>query len=302
MVDRVSTYNIFQTSLSSTGRVFAQLADLQNQLSSGYRAQNFAGIPNEATQYLKLEDTLARTQRYLDNNSLVKVRLQTTDTVLTQVIDTATELKNLILLRRNDSLSVGDLFATQLDDAWRTLTSQLNTSVSGRYVFGGASIDTPPVDTESFPVLAVQGTPDDGYYRGDNVTLTARVDDNVTINYNVRANASGLQKIFAGLSMAKLGDEQGSDAYLAQSFDLIKEGIEEVNSLQAQVRSNTLTVDNINANLTSLRIYWTGVQEETIRTDFVSVSTQVAINEGILQASFQSFARITSLRLSDFLR
>ena len=59
---------------------------------------------------------------------------------------------------------------------------------------------------------------------------------------------------------------------------------------------------NINTRHGSFKLYFLGVKEEIGNADLVSVSTQVAINQGILQASFQAFAKINSLKLADFLR
>lgn len=299
---RVSTYSIFQTSLNSNSRIIAQLADLQNQLSSGFKSQNFAGIADQATQYLQLKDKLSRTESYITNNGFIKVRMDTTNTVLSQIIETGTELESLIQQRRNQSLSEGTSFATLLNNTWQTLAVQLNTSINGRYLFSGSSTDTVAVDAQTFPTLQQEGIPDDGYYLGNDQDLVVRPDDNVSFVYNVRANAPAFQKIFAGLAMAQLGDQTNDDARLEQAYNLVQEGVQGVINIQTQVNANTVTINDINDNLASLKVYWLGVTEDIVNTDFLTVSTQVAINEGLLQASFQAFARITSLRLSDYLR
>ncbi len=71
---------------------------------------------------------------------------------------------------------------------------------------------------------------------------------------------------------------------------------------QATVNANKVQLTNIDTNLASSKLYWQGIQQGIGNTDVVSVSTQVAINQGILQAAFQAFAKISSLRLSDFLK
>lgn len=306
-IERVSTFNIFQTTLGAAGRLQGNLATLQQQVSSGRKSQDFAGIAGEAMQYMQLEDKLLRIDRYLANNQLAKVRLDSTNTALSQVIETATQLKTLISQRRSHP-GADTSFSTQMTDLWQTLAAQLNITVGGRYLFSGAAIDTAPVDTENFPQLAEPGVPDDGYYLGSNQDMTVRPDDNIEFVYNVRANAQGFQDIFAGLTMARegdllaAGDPQAADAMLAQAFDLVTQGVQDVITLQARVNTHTVTITSVNENLTALKIYWQGISEDLINTDIIAASTQIAINEAILQASFQSFARITSLRLADFLR
>ncbi len=67
------------------------------------------------------------------------------------------------------------------------------------------------------------------------------------------------------------------------------------------VNSNKVALSNTNTNLQTFQLYWKGVQENIGNTDLVSVSTQVAVDQGILQAAFQAFAKINSLHLSNFL-
>jgi flagellar hook-associated protein 3 FlgL len=300
-VDRVSTYGAFLSNFANVSKVDADIANLQNQISSGVKSQNYAGLGAQAAQYLQLSDKLARNQHYLENNNILKTRINATGSVLTQVIESATELKNLILQRRNASLNVG-AFSTQATAIWKTIAGQLNTSIDGRYLFSGARTDTKAVDDQNFPQLDATGAPNDAYYQGDSEDLTVRASETVEITYNVRANDSGFQKLFAGLALAREGDESNSDSKLAEAYDLIAEGIGDVITTQAEVNTNAVALNNIEANITSLQTYWKGVKEEIGNTDLITASTLVSINQAILQASFQAFAKISSLRLSDFLR
>lgn len=299
---RVSTFNVFRTTQSAAGRIQAELTDLQTQLASGYRSQTFAGISTQTTQFLRLEDRLSRIGNYLDNNRTTKIRLDSTGTALDQVIQTATQLKNIIAQRRSQSDADSVSFGVQVDNLWQTLAGELNISVDGRYLFSGSDTLGPAVDIDNFPTLQAPGVPDDNYYIGDDQDLLARPDDGISFIYNVRANDPAIQKLFAGLATAKAGDTSGDDADLAQAFDLVQEGIRGIINLKSKVNANSVTIDIVNTNLSALQTYWKGIKEDIANTDIVAVSTQVAIDQGILQASFQTFARITSLKLSDFLR
>jgi flagellar hook-associated protein 3 FlgL len=301
-VGRVSTYALHQSTLRDTSRLISELSDAQTQLSSGYRSQNFAGIASQSEQFLMLEAKISRSDMYMESNALALSRINTTSTVLDQVITSATDLKNLVLLRRNNSIGTSLAFGDQLENYWKTITSQLNTSSEGRYLFGGTRTDVPPVNGSVFPSLAQSGVPDQGYYNGGSQDVTLRADDNVEIAYNVRANAPGFQKIYAGMAMAKQGHENNNDDALAQAYTLMNDGVKEINDQLATVNANKVTIDRINVRHESLKLYWKGSKEEIANADIVSLSTQVAVNQGILQAAFQSFAKINSLKLSDFLR
>jgi len=246
---------------------------------------------------------MGRNQTYVDSSNIAEDRLTIADNVLGQVIDVATDIKNLIALRRNSAVGDSLAYQTQLDGKWKALVAVLNTTSEGRYIFSGTRTDTPPINADSFPQLLKDGVPDAGYYQGSSDDITIRVDDNVKLTYNVRANDPAFQKIFAGLAMAqKFGGAAGENEDLKKAFDFMEAGVEGIISLRATVNSNKVTVMNNKDRIESLNLYWKGLKESISNTDIVSVSTEVAVNQGILQAAFQAFARISSLKLSDFLR
>lgn len=301
-LDRVSTYATFLTTLGNISRVDSELANLQNQLSSGYKSQNFAGISENSRQFMQLEDRLARSDRYQANISMVRTRVETTSTILGQMIDSANTLKIMISNRRNEALDDGASFTPRLEALWRTVVAQMNTEVDGRYIFSGSRTDTKPVEDSAFPTLTDPSELSDAYYHGDDSSLNVRVADNVEIQYNVRANDTGIQKIFAAIALAKQGDTADSDVLLEQAYEYVLEGIQGVISAQAFTNSNTVTLNNEETNIVALKTYWKGVKEDIANTDIISASTQVSLNQGILQSAFQASAKIWSLRLVDFLR
>jgi flagellar hook-associated protein 3 FlgL len=298
-IERVGTFDVFQKTMSDVGKIDNEITNLQNQISSGFKSQNFAGISDSALQFLDLQNRLARADQYLGNNGVIKVRLSSTNTALTQIINTATDLKNLILQRRDATNDVGT-FQTQITAIWKTLTGQLNLNVDGRYIFAGGRTDQKAVNDTSFPQIT-NGT-NTNYYQGDDQDLNVRISDNVDMTYNVRADGDGFSKLFAGLAMASDGDTANSDEKLSQAYDLIADGIKGVISAQAKNNSNLVDLDNNDQSLTAQKTYWKGVKEELGNTDLISASTQVAVDQGILQATFQVFARINSLRLADYLK
>jgi flagellar hook-associated protein 3 FlgL len=301
-VNRISTYALHQSTLRDASKIQASLGRLQTQLSSGLKSQDFEGIASQAEQFLSLENRIARSNTFLDNNKLVKTRIESTGGALDQIIDIANDLKNLIALRRNATSGAETGFELQVEGKWKALTEQLNITLEGRYLFSGDSTNLPAVDGDNFPILLQNGVPDDSYYQGSRQDVTLQADENTTMTYNVRADHEAFQKLFAGLAMAKQGNQNNSDADLQAAFDLVQQGLQGTIAVQATVNANKVELDQINLRQQSLQLYWKGVKEEIVNTDLVAVSTQVAIDQGILQASFQAFARINSLRLSDFLQ
>ncbi len=300
-VATVSTYSVQQTTLNDVSKVENQLQNAQAQLSSGFASQDFAGMASNVSQYLSLDNVLGKVNQYLSDNKVVETRVNTTSTIIGQLITTGNSFQSL-LSQRISGVSNSAAFGTQVNGLWQTITGQLNTTLSGQFLFSGSATNKQAVDTNSFPSLLVPGTPDSGYYGGSNQDITARPQDNTEIIYNVRADNPAFQKLFAALSLAKQGDATNNSAMLSQAENLVQASLKDMGGLQATVNANAAQFSTIDNSLTNQQLYYKGVQEQVGNTDIVSVSTQLSINQGILQAAFQAFAKISSLRLSDYLK
>lgn len=300
-ISRVSTYNTHQSTLSDSVGLQAELAKLQGQISSGLKADKFSELSGQVEAYSALTNRLSRTNLFIQQNQLTDTRLKTMSNVLDQVIDVANETKNLLVLARSGANGDSLAFDERLDGLWSSFAAQMNTNADGRYLFSGTRTDTPPVNPE-FPVLEESGVPDTGYYQGNQENMQFRIQDDYEFEQRARADDPAFESIVAAFAMAREGHNSGDDTKMAQAMDLIQEGIIGTIDVQAMINTQSININNATERLKTLQLYWKGMQEGLINTDIVSASTQIAINQSILQASFQSFARINQLKLSDYLR
>lgn len=300
-LQRVSTLSLHQTTLSDVTSMQAKLANLQNQVSSGMKSDNFQGLNGQVETFVQLEGKMRKTQTLMDNNTVIISRLQTMDVAMQQIIEIADDFQDLTVQARNP-VSKDDLqFEITARAQLEMLAGQLNTQMEGRYLFSGSKTDTMPVPSPiQGPVVA--GVPDDGYYAGNNDTLYARVQEQFSIAYNIRANEGGFQKLFSAIHLGLNAHSNGSDGLMAQASELATEALDEILAIRAREQQNKVNIEEINERHTQLNLYWKGVTEDISKTDVLSASTEIALNEAILQASFQSFTRLNELRLSDFLR
>ncbi len=299
---RISTYNVHQTTLTNAGRVQAELLNLQNQISSGLKADTFSGMSADVEQYVALNGNLSRSTQFTSANDQAASRLEATSKSLDQIVQLGTDLKTLIVQRRNGAVANSLAFEQQLRSIWQALAGQLNSNLGGRYLFSGTATDVPAVNNTAFPVVNESNTPNDDYYLGSNDDIVSRVQEGFDTVLNVRGNDPAFQKMFASLAVAMKGHASNSDDMLAEAYDLAEAATSGVITVQTSVNANKVMLTQVNDKLASLNLYWKGVRENLVNTDLVSASTQVALDQGILQAAFQSFAKINSLRLSDFLQ
>lgn len=300
-IQRISTFSIQQQTLHNTGKTQASLADLQKQLSSGYKTDTYGGLDGQVEQFSYVDATLRKTDTYLNDTEVALGRLGTTQTTIEKLIDLANDAKNLILLRRNPSNAQSLDFVPRMEAFKKTAAGLLNVTFEGRYLFAGTRTDVAPVID---PVPDGGSTANDSYYVGSKEDISVRIHNNMDLTYNVRADADGFQKMFAAISAAESASTTGtgSDTLLGEALDKMNEAIEDINATQTRVNSNLVILNTMKDQHSNLKGYWKGLKEEIINTDIVGVSTQIATDQAILQGAFQSFATINRLKLIDYIR
>lgn len=302
IVSRISTYAIFRNTLGDVNNVQSHLADLQGQLSSGLKTNEFSGLSGKVEQFTFLEAKIKKTQNYEDNNATNIARLQSTNVSMDQLINAADALEDLMVARRNPAAAQDLNFESQVRIKIDSIASELNSTFEGKFIFGGTKSNVQPVITEpSVPRPVTFGTLDDGYYQGSKEDQTARASDSVDFELGIRADATGFQKMIHAAYWAIEGHTTNSDATISSAIDMLQSGIQDMISTQSDVNTNIIRLQDINERHEALRLYWKGVTEDLSKTDILSVSTQVAVDQTVLQATFQSFSQVNRLRLVDFL-
>ena len=300
-VSRISTYALHNTTINNFNKLQGDLSVLQDQVSSGLKGRDFEAYNGQVEQLVGLEKEVNRLNEYIENNAVTVSRLQTQENSLSQLIDISNSVFNL-MVGENPGNANPAVFTEQMNQLRFAIADELNVNIAGRYLFGGTRTDLPPViDEPEVPGAFVAGVPDDGYYQGSKENVTSRAQDNVEFEYEARADNPAFQKLFTAMSLAEEGSAEGDRAKMDAAKDLAQEATEEIIALQASVSSRRVDVDRITQKHTQQVLYFTGVVEDIANVDTVAAASRIAIDQATLTATFQVFARISSLRLSDFL-
>lgn len=297
-VNNISTFGNLQTLLQNMTQVQTELANNQEAISSGYKSQTFDGINGNIEQFTSLNSQIARLKNFQQNNTSIISQLNTSNTTLGQIVNVATSMKSLVLSQLSGSATAAS-FQGQLSSAQSTLIGQLNTTFEGNYLFSGTNITQAPVKTP-LPAPLQVGVPDNSYYQGSTQNATIRVADDQTITNSVRADDPAFQQLFAGISQALKPNPSTADLQNAET--LINNGLNGVIALQSTVNSNIVNVTQVNTQSTTLQTYCEQLTSGIASSDVVALSTQVAQDQTVLQASFETFARISSLSLANYLK
>lgn len=303
-VNRISTNSAFNQTLRDVTYNQRSIYNLQDQISSGLKSRDFEGLDGEVEHFINLEARIGRTKAYEQNNVVAISRLETTGVALDDIVKVVDEMQDILTTRRSSSAQNMN-FPQQFDQRLESIANTLNMTFEGRYLFGGTRTNVPPVIIQAdggLPDNVEEGVPDTSYYQGSSEDITLRADENIEVIAGVRADEDAFQKIVAAAKLAQAGHAEDNDTKLKAAFDMLTEGLQGVISIQTDNNNKKIYLNDVNQRHENLRLYWKGVSEQISRTDIVAASSQFSMDQAILQASFQSFARITQLKLTDYLR
>lgn len=302
MITRISTSNNHLLTIDSLNRRQSSLAEMQKQISSGIKYDSFSGVAldGETRRVIGFESSVNRIETFQRNNKVMQIRLETMDKSVENIIDVNKEVISTITQERSANREAVPL--TQiLKGALQRIEDQLNVSSSGRFLFSGSQTDQKPIS--SLQTSNLDGlTPTSNYYQGDAVDLSQKISIDVTIQYNVRADNPTFQKLIGAIHRAIAAEANNNDTELAAAFDMANEAQSELTSIRSTIGTNLKNIEEVEADNQNFLTYYKNTLGEVTGTDVAETSIQLSLDQAILQASFQAFARISSLTLSQFLR
>jgi flagellin-like hook-associated protein FlgL len=166
----------------------SRINDYQQQVSTGFKSQDYVGIASDSFRLLNIEGQQTRLQAYTNNNLSTITTLQTQATSVQAINEQALDIRSeLVTLSGQDFSSKSPANVQTIQDiqtkafaALNQIAYFLNQKVDGKYVFGGARNDQQPVD---FPY----GSLDQFQQTFDGISTvfpTTRVSDMVNIGFN----------------------------------------------------------------------------------------------------------------------
>lgn len=304
---RIASLAQFNATLANIQDAQTRTADAQIKISSGQKAQRYSGLSTDARRLVSFEAAHLRTAKFVENNQRVDGRLQIMETNISTMLDIATSL-------RADLISVGSGTGSglQVDDTasqlLREMASLLNVSVDGRYLFGGAVTDRPPVDLDD-PSFAPPGnsypsSADTAYYQGDTTRLSTRVDENVEIAYGMTADQAPFEKVIRALHLTATAVTGGQvdEVRVNEALGLIGEAINDLPDLIGRIGAARRTLENVNAKHDDFQLYAEQTITDIEAADITLTLAQLSQDSTVLEASYATLGQLSRLSLLDYLR
>lgn len=299
MVDRISTLTGHNKTLRNISMVQTDLAKVTQQISSGKKANTFSEINGLVERFSANNSKLNRIDSYISNNKAVNTRLQIMDKSVDEVQKALEEFASTLTLRTGATNSEQMNFQSVVNEQLQRVKDALNVTVEGRYIFSGTKTDIKPV--KDYITVTENAVPDSTYYQGNSEVLSARISDNRNIDYGVKADELGFQSAIAALVSAKNLDAQQNSPDFSEVRDLLNDAIEQVANIRAGINADITTIETTNADHETMKIYWKQAVSDDVDTDIAEASIRLTSDQTILQATYQTFALVSQLKLSDFL-
>jgi flagellar hook-associated protein 3 FlgL len=187
-----------------------QEATTQRELSSGYQINDASDSPSQAPELIQLGSSLASVQAYQTNLGNVQAEANTADQAIGASISLIQNAETLAARGDNttSTATTNQTLATQVQSIQQQLVSISNTTVQGRYIFGGDQDQSAPYQYNPASATGVD-------------TLTAQVSSRVIVNTQGQPVYQGLtaQQIFGPVDSS--GAPTGNNTFAAlQSLEI----------------------------------------------------------------------------------
>ena len=109
MVLRVATLSQSNFLVSNILRTQEVVSDTSIQIASGKVSRTYSGIAEDSSRLISMENAVSEVRRFVDNNTLVKLRLEFMEANVSQMFEIATELRQDLITALNFAIDSTDL-------------------------------------------------------------------------------------------------------------------------------------------------------------------------------------------------
>lgn len=309
MVDRIGTITSYNRTIADIQQGQSTLADIQRQISSGSKTDNFPDLGSQTTFVLNVKSIISANASTISRNASISARIQQSDQALSNLNVIARDLQALLVAENSISGEAQNL-SLAVDSLRERFIDVVNTNFNGRYLFGGSRTNVAPVDeTSAQNNITIAGGPgnftytyDDDYYQGDSVSLSINVNRTESISYGIPGNDPAIRDLLGALNLSEIAESANSQDHLEAAITQVDTVVDALANLRTNLGLNLEALESANTLIERENVELKIVLEDATGVDVAAASVEVALTEATLTASLQTFARISALSLSDFIR
>lgn len=296
---RIGSQQMIRSFLSNLETNQNRLGELQNQLSTGKRVNNPGDDPVSVGRALNLRTDQTISDAWQSNISDSLGWLQTTDVALDNMTKLVQRANELTVQGGNGTLSAearGLISAEIL--ALRDQVAEVgNSSLGGRYIFGGTATNTAPFTTAPPGLIAPANTG----------LMNREVGQGQVISVNTTADrlvdpAGATPDLFATLTTISNALLSSDLATLSnQGLTELDGHLDNVNSLRGEVGAKVNRLELAASRYDLNDISRSSIQSDIEDLDIAAAITELKSRESLLRTSMAVGSRVIQPSLVDFL-
>lgn len=305
---RTSTATAFDRAIQSMNSQQTRLYQLQAQIATGKKASRAADDPVAAAQAESVKGEITRIDVERRMVGFARTVLQQADTALATGTDLVNTARDLVLQANNSTLTPADRasIASQIRGLRDELFSVANTrDGSGAFVFGGQGSRTAPF-VETAGVVGYVADPG-SQQTGQDTRVSTSLDGHKTF-MSVPDGAGGRQSIFDVLdaAVAALSDPAATTADIQAAakaaIDGFDSALESLGLARSNVGEQLRMIDQVEGSLENSELDAQTRLSAIVDVDFAAAISEFAKLHTGLQAAMQTYSRLSSTSLFNYLR
>jgi flagellar hook-associated protein 3 FlgL len=287
---RVSQRMLVNTALNGLNANIAANQRLQEQVSSGRLVTRGSDDPAGATYSMQLRSQQTLANQYLVNIDDADGRLNTADDALQSLANSINNVKSLVVNVNDSGLGSPSrsAIAAEISEIRNTVVDTYNTTYRNRPIFGGTVQGSVAVDSN-------------GSYVGNEASMVARIDRDVTIRTDVSGQAAGADKLPALLTKI-VDDINTGSTDISDDQDQLDSILTGVLNTVGDVGARASQVDTTKTRVTATQLDVKGRIAGIEDIDLPKAILELQASAVAYQASLGAAGKVLQTSLLDYLR
>ncbi|MFA7276652.1 MAG: flagellin [Pseudobdellovibrionaceae bacterium] len=301
MVNRVATFAYTNTILESNMRLQSQYSDINTQISSGLKSQDYKGIARDSQYLLAVESSTDRLMAYNSNSNTVLATVNTMYSTMTELLNVANSMLTTVTAALGGDQVPSAVTAAAAQNALDNVEGFLNLSIAGRYVFAGTDVSRPPVDLTD-PGWTAQTSPsvaNTSYYQGNTALVDVQISETQTISYGVLASNPAFEGLLRAFNL--VFNNPGSATELREASGLIQQAVDDIANVQSILATKSNTIERQIDKNEQDKVYLEQLSSSIKEVDIPTASVQLTEAQTQLEAAYSASVRVLNLSLVNYL-
>ncbi len=143
------------------------------------------------------------------------------------------------------------------------------------------------------------------FYKGDDAKLNVRIDINAIVEFGIKANEPGIEKLVRSLYMVRNANVAPGNidrAALETALGLVIESLDDIPDIRSKIGSDLLALEQMKTRHQDFTVFTNESISQIENVDVAAAVAQLSIAQTFLEASYMLTARLSQLSLANFLR